>query len=219
MARIRPDQIESWTTENPVLEKGELGYELETSKAKLGDGVTAWNDLEYWSPSGPAEDTSVAPTPSTTRWAVLTGNVAQVTTAGDAFDPLDLTNLVYTTPDDYWGSVGVGVALPLVLEGSSPNGHWNYPDADRFWDVTVDLTIAADVADNGKLIGVTLSGNDLGVRSWVPIIAGEAVAKLFITDRSFLGDDGARMGVQINAALLSANCTSGDLTIEIVERF
>lgn len=59
MTRIRPDQIESWTTENPVLESGELGYELETGFAKLGDGATAWNDLEYWSPK--PDSSSVAP--------------------------------------------------------------------------------------------------------------------------------------------------------------
>lgn len=33
--------------ENPVLLKGEIGYEEETGKYKIGDGLSAWNDLDY----------------------------------------------------------------------------------------------------------------------------------------------------------------------------
>jgi len=34
-------------TENPVLESGGVGAEIDTGKYKFGDGVTAWNDLPY----------------------------------------------------------------------------------------------------------------------------------------------------------------------------
>ena len=33
--------------ENPVLLAGELGFETDTGKFKLGNGVTAWNSLGY----------------------------------------------------------------------------------------------------------------------------------------------------------------------------
>lgn len=36
-----------WLTANPLLRKGEPGMELETSRLKIGDGVTRWNDLPY----------------------------------------------------------------------------------------------------------------------------------------------------------------------------
>lgn len=36
-----------WTTANPILAVGEIGLELDTSLHKIGDGSTAWNDLEY----------------------------------------------------------------------------------------------------------------------------------------------------------------------------
>jgi hypothetical protein len=32
---------------NPVLDEGEPGIETDTGKFKIGDGVTAWNDLKY----------------------------------------------------------------------------------------------------------------------------------------------------------------------------
>lgn len=36
-----------WRERNTVLLEGELGIESDTHKAKYGDGVTAWNELEY----------------------------------------------------------------------------------------------------------------------------------------------------------------------------
>jgi len=36
-----------WTTANPVLSAGEPGYELDTKKLKVGDGLTTWSSLGY----------------------------------------------------------------------------------------------------------------------------------------------------------------------------
>ena len=38
----------NWTKNNPVLAAGEPGFERDTYKLKIGDGVTAWNDLAYF---------------------------------------------------------------------------------------------------------------------------------------------------------------------------
>lgn len=35
------------TAENPILQLGEVGYETDTNKLKVGDGVTKWNSLPY----------------------------------------------------------------------------------------------------------------------------------------------------------------------------
>jgi hypothetical protein len=50
-----------WATLNPVLAAGEEGYEIDTRKRKVGDGVTAWNDLEY-DVAGNGGISSIAPT-------------------------------------------------------------------------------------------------------------------------------------------------------------
>lgn len=44
---LRRDPAATWTAGNPVLHEGEPGYEEDTNKLKIGDGVTAWADLEY----------------------------------------------------------------------------------------------------------------------------------------------------------------------------
>lgn len=45
---LRNDTAENWRVANPVLLKGEAGYETDTQKLKFGDGSTTWNDLPYF---------------------------------------------------------------------------------------------------------------------------------------------------------------------------
>ena len=44
----RRDTAANWSSANPTLLEGELGFETDTKKAKLGDGSTAWNSLTYY---------------------------------------------------------------------------------------------------------------------------------------------------------------------------
>jgi hypothetical protein len=37
-----------WTTANPVLAAGEIGFEIDTNKFKMGDGINQWDDLDYF---------------------------------------------------------------------------------------------------------------------------------------------------------------------------
>jgi hypothetical protein len=43
----RRDTAANWTSNNPTLAQGEIGYETDTTKFKIGDGTTAWNSLAY----------------------------------------------------------------------------------------------------------------------------------------------------------------------------
>lgn len=42
----------TWASENPVLLAGEIGVVKDADEFRIGDGVTAWNDLP---PYGPAQ--------------------------------------------------------------------------------------------------------------------------------------------------------------------
>lgn len=48
--QLRRDTAANWTSRNPVLHSGELGVEIDTGKAKFGDGTTSWSTLSYWNP-------------------------------------------------------------------------------------------------------------------------------------------------------------------------
>jgi len=45
--QIRRDTATNWTSVNPTLGQGELGYETTTGKLKVGDGVKTWTQLDY----------------------------------------------------------------------------------------------------------------------------------------------------------------------------
>ena len=42
----------SWVSQNPVLAPGEPGYEMDTGRVKIGNGVDAWLDLPYLGEDG-----------------------------------------------------------------------------------------------------------------------------------------------------------------------
>lgn len=48
--QYRRDTATNWTTNNPVLYDGEIGYESDTGRLKVGDGITPWSTLLYWLP-------------------------------------------------------------------------------------------------------------------------------------------------------------------------
>lgn len=45
--QIRRGTAALWTSTNPTLAEGELGYETDTGEIKIGDGLTAWTGLTY----------------------------------------------------------------------------------------------------------------------------------------------------------------------------
>jgi len=50
----RRDTAANWTSNNPTLAAGEIGYETDTKKFKIGDGSTAWTSLAYAFGAAPA---------------------------------------------------------------------------------------------------------------------------------------------------------------------
>jgi hypothetical protein len=49
--KFRRGTASQWTAANPILGQGEPGYETDTGLLKIGDGLTSWNSLSYFSDS------------------------------------------------------------------------------------------------------------------------------------------------------------------------
>jgi hypothetical protein len=49
---LRGDTASGWTTKNPVLAQGEIGFETDTAQMKVGNGTTAWTSLAYFTVEG-----------------------------------------------------------------------------------------------------------------------------------------------------------------------
>jgi Major tropism determinant N-terminal domain len=59
--KLRQGTAAAWTAANPVLALGELGYETDSDKLKMGNGTSTWTALGYWDDkSAPAVHTHTA---------------------------------------------------------------------------------------------------------------------------------------------------------------
>ncbi len=47
LIQVRRGTLTQWSTANPTLSVGEIGFESDTGKFKIGNGTLAWNALDY----------------------------------------------------------------------------------------------------------------------------------------------------------------------------
>ena len=45
--QIRRDTKAKWADLNPILAAGEMGFEIDNNRLKIGNGITAWHSLPY----------------------------------------------------------------------------------------------------------------------------------------------------------------------------
>ena len=58
--RIRRDSSANWSNANPILDVGEIGFETDTYKLKVGNGLDVWNNLNYVSASAAAHNQAIS---------------------------------------------------------------------------------------------------------------------------------------------------------------
>jgi hypothetical protein len=96
--QVRRGTAAQWTSTNPTLAAGELGFETDTNKIKCGNGSTAWNSLAYLNNDGDITGVTAGTgitgggTSGTVTVAIDTSVTADLTTAQT------LTNKTLTTP-------------------------------------------------------------------------------------------------------------------------
>ena len=56
LIQLRRGTAAAWTSADPTLSSGEVGFETDTGKLKFGDGATAWTSLAYTGPRIATED-------------------------------------------------------------------------------------------------------------------------------------------------------------------
>lgn len=67
----------AWTAANPILHGGEVGYETDTGKLKVGDGISDWTTLPYFDAGlTPVVPAALTRTDDTNLKLVLTGTPA-----------------------------------------------------------------------------------------------------------------------------------------------
>ena len=168
--QIRNDTKNNWTTQNPVLLKGEMGVETDTRKFKFGDGVSDWKTLEYASATG-AIIMNKAPTPTDSGYDV--GAVWIDTAANKAYLLFNNTTnqavwKQLVTPDDL-SDLGAGDMLKSQF-ANNPKAERGYVNAAIVADTanaTTGTLTAGSKTFNGSA-NVTVTADDLGALTAVP---------------------------------------------------
>ena len=82
--QFRRDTATAWSITNPILAQGEVGYEYDTGRFKVGNGIQGWNSLAYSSgvtgPTGAANTLTIGSiSSSTSAGASITGTAPNQT--------------------------------------------------------------------------------------------------------------------------------------------
>ncbi len=148
-----------WSTANPILNAGEMGWESDTNKFKIGDGTNHWADLDYFidqsSTVNPSFGTSIVFEGATadsyeTTLQVTDPSADRTITFPDATGTVALTSNIPSAYTDENAQDAVGNALGSGL---------SYDDSTGAISVNTSTIQArvADVSDTeiGYLNGVT----------------------------------------------------------------
>lgn len=137
---------EQWTKDNPILLKGEIGVESDTSLFKFGDEVTPWNELSY---ARTIIDTSVDEGSDN---PVSGGAVAeQLNTKQDK-----IRSAVVTLKADKWVSMNPELAIMVAAE--------NNENIKNLGEVqNIDETLVGDLEDDSYLGETNVATEDIDI--------------------------------------------------------
>ena len=98
--QLRRDLAQNWATQNPILAQGEVGWEIGTSNYKIGDGVTAWNSLNYIPLGGTINNGKLTIKKNGTTIAEFTANQSNDTVANIIADSATFANITGEVSDN-----------------------------------------------------------------------------------------------------------------------
>lgn len=221
--RCRRRTAASWTSGNEVLLEGEWGVELDLLpddvKAKIGDGVTAWNDLGY------AVDTTAAGG-GASAWGDLTGTLSDQTDLQAALDlKLDAADF---DPSDFDAAGAAATAQTAAIAAAATDAttkanaaqaaaEATAANADNLTSGTVaDARLPATIARDSEVtaaIAAEASARDTAIAAAIAALVASAPGVLDTLDEiaAALGDD-ANFAATMTTALAGKQASDAELS-------
>ena len=136
--QLRRDTSANWTSANPTLFSGEIGFETNTGKFKIGNGSSVWSALDYFLDSSDLSGYLTASSASTTYLtqasasttyltattpqvvlSAITSNYTLALSDSNGFIPLNSSAaFIITVPADNNVNFPVGTRIDMVQLGA-----------------------------------------------------------------------------------------------------
>jgi hypothetical protein len=188
-----------WTSANPILNAGEMGWESDTNKFKIGDGTNHWADLDYFidanSTVNPSfgssivfegatandfETTLQVTDPTADRTITLPDVTGTVITTGNLSD---ITNIgVFTSTITMEGSTANDFELTLSAGDPTADRTITFPDATGTVALTSDIVVTASSTNTFTNKSISLTTN--------PVTGTKAEFNTAMSDADFATIDG-----------------------------
>ena len=164
--QLRRDEAGDWTTNSAtVLASGEIGFESDTNKFKIGDGTTSWGSLPY----APAGLTYLTTSGTTSTVAVTRATNLAGGGAGQ---------LPYNTAANTTTFLATGTSGQLLQSNGTSAPSWGLPRLDQ-------LTTTTATQFRGIINGTTGTGNVVFASG--PVLTSPQISTSLIVNGSSSG--------------------------------
>jgi hypothetical protein len=162
-----------WTTANPVLAAGEIGFEIDTNKFKIGDGINQWGDLDYFGASDDVLANLINSAPETLD---TLGEIANAIGNNPSFANSVLEHTSATT--DVHGIANTLALLTIehATETANVHGIANTLALSTFNDVENAQTAAQTYTDSEIIAHDSLTENVHGIANTLALATKDFVA-------------------------------------------
>jgi hypothetical protein len=192
-----------WAAADPILNAGEIGWESDTNKFKIGDGINHWDDLTYFLDSTDtgfsAEDYLLATSKNAVSGvAALDANVNVITTTGVVFEG--------ATADSY--------EITLAVTDPTADRTITLPDATGTVALTSDIAeLSQDAIDSALTAGTGIVKNYTDSANTITLSVDTAaiqtrVADVSDTEIGYLNGVTSAIQTQLNDKLASATAST-----------
>ena len=164
--QLRRDTATQWAANNPTLSTGEAGFVSDTSRLKIGNGATAWNDLGYIQVH--LGDDTVG-----NYIATIAGTADQISVSGSGSETSAVTlslpqNIATTSSPTFAGATldAITVGVTASNEIDTISGNLILDSAGGTVEIDDNLTISGNLTVNGTTTTVnstTLTVDDKNI--------------------------------------------------------
>ena len=191
-----------WTTADPVLNAGEIGFETNTGKFKIGDGTNHWEDLQYFTDAGASGGSIEDYVPLTQKGAI--SGVAALDASLNLVVPGASIHIEGATANDF--------ETTLTVTDPTADRTITFPDAGG----TVQLRVSnVDDTEIGYLNGVTSAIQtqmDAKAPLASPTFTGTVTLPANTISQSMMSDDSVGTNEIGGSAVTEAKIADGAVT-------